>query len=200
MRELFRWNRTIRDLKQQVLQAFETPPMQQPQDDLPIISVLFTWNRGWSSELIYWVSGRQYTHASLGLGDQTECFYSFDARGFRVEHPGHRKVPSGQRESLCYQFRVTREEYDQIEAGVQAYLERKDEHHYNTVGAVFGILRIYQPFKGPGRYFCSEFVSEQLKKHGSFHLKRTANMYFPTNLARDLTTQDNLYRVLVNEI
>jgi predicted oxidoreductase len=44
--------------------------------------------------------------------------------------------------------------------------------HYNLVGTVFCILRIYIPFKKKEDYFCSEFVSEQLKKMDSFKFKK----------------------------
>lgn len=64
------------------------------------ISVLFTSGLGKVSTLIYWLTGRQYTHASIGLGKQTECFYSFDFRGFRTEHPSHRKLRNGKMDSF----------------------------------------------------------------------------------------------------
>jgi superfamily II helicase len=183
-----------------VLQAFANPPNVIQPEQSAILSVLFTRGHDRISELIYWTSGRQYTHASLGLGRQTDCFYSFDYRGFREEHPAHRKILNGQRESLCYQFYVTEEEYTQVENLLNEYKERIEAYRYNTIGAIFSVLRIYLPIKRADRYFCSEFVSEQLKKHSSFRLKRTANMYLPTNLAKVLATQDNLYRILVNEI
>lgn len=38
-------------------------------------------------------------------------------------------------------------------------------------------------------YFCSEFVSEQLRNMKSLHLKQASNMYFPNNLAKALCQQ-----------
>ena len=49
-------------------------------------------------------------------------------------------------------------------------------------------------------YFCSEFVSEQLQQLNSFHLKKAARMYVPNNLAKVLSRQPNLYRVLIDEV
>jgi hypothetical protein len=95
---------------------------------------------------------------------------------------------------------VTESEYRQLETAIESYKSQKQRSHYNLVGTVFCILRIYIPFKRKEDYFCSEFVSEQLKKMDSFKLKKEARMYHPTNLAKVLCRQPNLYRVLVNEV
>lgn len=196
--EIFRWNKTQRTLMQEVLTlTADSVPASEAENE-NVLSVLFTRNGGWIGELIYWVSGRQYTHASLGLGAQTETFYSFDFRGFRCEHPSRRKLRNGQKDSLCLQFRVSASEYRQVEAAIQN--AAKGRIVYNTTGAVLSVLHIYKPFKLRRSYFCSEFVSENLRVLPSFQLKKAANMYLPTNLAKALVMQKNLYRVLVNEV
>lgn len=196
--EIFRWNKTQRTLMQEVLTLTADKVPSATAETDKVLSVLFTRNGGWIGELIYWVSGRQYTHASLGLGKQTETFYSFDFRGFRCEHPSHRKIQNGQKDSLCLQFRVSDSEYRQVEAAIQN--AAKGNIVYNTTGAVLSVLHIYKPFKLRKAYFCSEFVSENLRVLPSFQLKKAANMYLPTNLAKALVMQKNLYRVLVNEV
>ena len=62
------------------------------------------------------------------------------------------------------------------------------------------VLHIYLPVKQKKRYFCSEFVSEQLREISSLKLKKVPGMYLPNNLAKELIFQKNLYRVLVNEV
>ena len=198
--ELFRWNKVQLELKQEIQQIKDQPPKKGTYNQNKIISVLFTRGHGRISELIYWCSGRQYTHASLGLGEQTDCFYSFDYRGFREEHPAHRKLKNNKKESLCYQFRVTEDEYLQLETIIKNYLEQKKTFRYNFLGAVFSVFHIYMPIKSKKVYFCSEFVSEELRRLKSFHLKKAANMYLPTNLAKTLIRQENLYKVLVDKV
>lgn len=198
LKEIFRWNRTQRELKQEILALPLIPEEHVRTEHSKIISVLFTRNRDPISELIYWVTGRQYTHASLGLGEQTEEFFSFDGRGFRREHPGHRKAWRGQKESLCYQFRVTEPEYELLQQNIESI--SAESISYNTLGAVLCVLHIYKPSIGKKVYFCSEFVSEQLRALPSFQLNKAANMYLPTNLAKVLAMQKNLYRVYVNQI
>lgn len=198
--EIFRWNKTQEQLKQEILNLTELSPSKVLEKENYYISVLFTRGHGSMSELIYWITGRQYTHSAIGLGKDIDCFYSFDYRGFRIEHPSHRKLWKGQRESLCYQFKVTKEEYIQIEKEVEKCKKNQQEYGYNMVGAIFSVIRIYFPFKSKKAYFCSEFVSEQLADLDSFHLRKNAKMYLPYNLAKSLSRQKNLYKVLVNEV
>jgi hypothetical protein len=171
------------------------------QEDKPfIVSVLFTRRYDRGAKLVYWLTGRCYTHAALGLGEQTERFYSFGLKGFREEHPAHRKLKDGQKESLCFQFRVSREEFEQVERELRYHMEQKAAYSYNYWGVTFGLLHLAWPFKRKPCYFCSEFVSAKLKQLGSFRLKRSAQRYMPTTLARDLARQQNLCRVLLNEV
>jgi len=195
--EWVRWDAAQRAVKRDVLSPAAVPEKKEKEY---YISVLFTRGTGFTSSLLYWVTGRQYTHASIGLGTQTDCFYSFNFRGFRTEHPSHRRLPGGRKDSLCCQFTVTEEEYRNLEQVIERCLQEQEEFHYNTLGTVFCILRIYLPVKQKKVYFCSEFVSEQLRNMKSFHLKQAANMYFPNNLAKALCQQENLYRVMVNEV
>lgn len=196
LKEWFGWNKTIRELE-----AYLYDPPAEPKDDKPcVLSVLLTRNHGPVSNLIYWCTGRQFTHAALGLGEQTEVFYSFGFHGFREEHPGHRKIHSRHKESLCYQFRITEEEYQQVQRNIEVYQKQAAATRYNLLGAILSPLKIYRPLKPERTYFCSEFVSEQLRSLPSFHLKMRPNMYLPTYLAKALIQQDNLLNVKVNEV
>jgi hypothetical protein len=165
-----------------------------------VVSVLFTRGYDLAARIIFLLTGRCYTHASLGLGEQTDTFYSFNVKGFREEHPAHRQLKNGKKDSLCYQFRVSREEFEQMEHEVRRHVEQKADSCYNYFGVACSTVRIHCRFKKKSSYFCSEFVSEKLKKLKSFRLKRAAQMYMPADLARELAQQKNLYRVLVDEI
>lgn len=199
--ECFKWNTTQKRLKAEILSAETEKLPEMPEEQTSYyISVLFTRGPGFSSDLLYWLTGRQYTHASVGLDKQTECFYSFNFRGFREEHPSHRRLQNGKKDSLCYQFRVSQEDYQKLQKTIQNYLEEKESYHYSYIGALLCILHIYLPWKQQKHYFCSEFVSEQIRQMESFKLKRAPGMYLPGNLAKALGQQKNLYRVLVNEV
>jgi hypothetical protein len=120
--EIFRWNRLQKHLKHEIeemsldyINSTSNSAFAEQDDDSKTISVLFTRSHDPISELVYWVSGRQYTHASIGLDANNECFYSFIGQGFRCEHPSHRKLKNHRKVSLCYQFKVSSEEYYQLE-------------------------------------------------------------------------------------
>ena len=196
--ELFRWNSTQQKLKQEAVVEKQMTPLKD--EDTYYISVLFTRGIGWVSDLIYYTTGRQYTHSAIGLGKDTDTFYSFNFKGFRTEHPAHRRLRKGRKNSLCYQFQVSEKEYRQLEDIIMDCLREKEKFGYNFTGTIFCILHIYLPFKRRYDYFCSEFVSEQLQQLNSFHLKKAARMYVPNNLAKVLSRQPNLYRVLIDEV
>lgn len=198
--EILKWNATQNRLKKELLSGKTGSTVSGEKKEEYYVSALFTRGSGMTSTVIYWLTGRQYTHASIGLGEQTECFYSFDFRGFRTEHPVHRRLKNGRKESLCYQFLISKEEYEELKNVIDGYLREKEKYHYSFIGAVFCVLHIYLPVKQGRHYFCSEFVAEQLRKMKSMNLKKVPGMYLPGGLAKALASQKNLYRVFVNEI
>lgn len=199
--EALKWNVIQKRLKEEVLtEEYKEEKLSVPRKHQRYISVLFTRGTGFFPVLLYWLTGRMYTHASIGLGEQNDCFYSFNFKGFRAEHPAHRRLRKGNKDSLCYQFCVSEVEYLRLQKTIDGYMKEKEEYHYSCLGAVFCILHIYLPLKQKKHYFCSEFVSEQLQNMDSMELKRAPGMYFPNNLAKALVKQKNLHRVLVNEV
>lgn len=197
MIEIFRWNRTITRLKNSLFDFDIKKPIEEFSNH---IAVLFTRNHSFISNLIYFFSGREFTHASIGFGDCLEEFYSFDYRGFRSEHPSHRSISKNSRQSVCYLIRVSDRDYIQLKNTISEMKKEKNTYRYNYIGVLFSTFHIYMPIKTKKVYFCSEFVSEELIKMDSIHLKRKANMYLPTNLAKSLILNENLEKVLVNII
>lgn len=72
------------------------------------ISVLLTKQEDWISKIIYYLTGRGFTHASIGFDENDEEFYSFNIKGFRRERPKKHKDTITQ--SLCFKLNVSREE------------------------------------------------------------------------------------------
>lgn len=195
LKELFGWNKTIQKAKE----TLYAPDTEAKTHTRYTISVLFTRSHASPvSELIYWCTGRAYTHVSIGLGEQTDEFYSYTLKGFRAEHPAHRSMHGKYKNSLCYQFHVTEQEYERMRETIRT--GRETPSRYNLIGVLISAVHIYQPFKQRNHYFCSEFVAEQLRGMESFRLKKEAKMYFPSHLAKALILQDNLYAVKVNEV
>ena len=202
IKELFGWNLIQKQLKQEAVNIGKTVVADEAREEKKeyFISTLFTRGIGFSSNLIYYTTGRQYTHAAIGLGTDRETFYSFNFKGFKTEHPSHRRLRKGKKNSLYYLFRVSEEEYRQLEEMIAACQREKEKYKYNLAGTIFCVLHIYLPFKRRYDYFCSEFVSEQLRQMKSFRLKKSSRMYLPNHLAKILSRQPNLCQVRVNEL
>lgn len=167
-------------------------------EDKKIISVLLTRNHGLFSNFLYITTGRGYTHAAIGLGEGNENFYSFNYKGFVEEHPGHRKTGKRGKESLCFQFRVSREEYDAVKEQIDKMLENRTSFHYNKTGVISSLVHI--PVKRKDAYFCSEFVAEMLKSIEAVELQKQSSLYLPNRLVKELAAQPNVYRVIRDSV
>lgn len=137
-------------------------------------------------------SETKYVHASLSFDDSFRRMYSFGrtnpdnpfSGGFVEENifdGVYKKFPKS--ECLIYKVRVTEEQYYQLEEAIKDFLKHKDKYRYNFLG-LFAIL-INMPVKRKNHYFCSQFVSEVLKK----------SSVYDTNKAPELTKTYDLFSI-----
>lgn len=154
------------------------------------ISVLITKRTDRFSKLIYWLTGRKYTHASIRLDGMGESFYSFTSKGFCRE-PFRwltgRKMVSG----VLYRLEVSGEVYVNAETTLKHFLQNRKHYRYSLLGAILCLLHI--PCKFKNLYFCSQFVAELLVSSGAVDLKRKASTYLPNTLDRELRECPTLY-------
>ena len=146
------------------------------------IFVVLTRTHSIFSNFLYWISGRGYTHASISIDENRECFYSFNFKGFCEEHPlaGKKK----QRKSACYQFEVSEQDYIKIENYLTEFIHKKEDYKYSRRGLALCILKI--PCKIQNEYFCSQFVAEILNLTEGFKLRKKTSLYLPNHLVREL--------------
>ena len=137
------------------------------------LRVLLTKYPGRFSRLLALLSGRGFTHASIGLeGDGR--FYSFSFRGFTEETPDklrRRGVTAGR----CYRIPVTDGAYRLAEARLRAM---------SYIGVALCLLRL--PFHWKNRYFCSQFVAELLSASGAVPLRKAPSLYLPNHFPAEL--------------
>ncbi len=104
------------------------------------LRVLLTKYPGRFSRLLALLSGRGFTHASIGLeGDGR--FYSFSFRGFTEETPDklrRRGVTAGR----CYRIPVTDGAYRLAEARLRAMSARRADYRYSYIGVALCLLRL----------------------------------------------------------
>ncbi len=142
------------------------------------IRVLLTKYSDWISNMVYRLCGKGYTHASISLEEDFNCYYSFNYRGFAFETvEKHRK--RGVRHSRCYQIEVSDEAYENIREKIKLIQETKEEWHYTRLGLLCCILHI--PFRWKKHYFCSQFVAELLEQSGELEMIRPSFLYLPNH-------------------
>lgn len=161
------------------------------------VTILLTKYSDWVSQLVYCLCGHGYTHASLGLGDEPDTYYSFNYRGFCTETTEkHRR--RGVTVSQSYELSVSDDAYERIQARIEEFRRRKSELHYSRLGVVFCVLHI--PFKRKNHYFCSQFVAETLQCADVLPQKKRASLYLPNSFRKELPASKRLLRICANPI
>lgn len=161
-----------------------------------VITVLLTRYRSIFANFIYWISGRGYTHASLGLDEDDGCYYSFNFKGFKIEHPGKWKKIYGN--SISYKLEVPQEEYDVIRITILEMEHHREQYRYSRLSLLLCLLHI--PCKIKNRYFCSQFVAEMLQLSKSIRLEKRASLYLPNDLPCELKRQYCLKEIIYNPL
>lgn len=149
----------------------------------------------------------RYTHASIGLSEDLNTFYSFVHKGFIVEKITRYLKP--EREPFpcaLYEIEVPEKVYQNIKQLLQSYAARRSSLRYSRFSLILCLLGI--PFKQKNSYFCSHFVAEvlqrakavQLPKNSvlclpkDFHNLKETRMIFRGNL-QEMVTQYHLYEL-----
>lgn len=152
------------------------------------------------SKMIHALTGFNYTHASIGLDEDLNTFYSFVVKGFIVERID-RYVKPDKTPMPCrlYELEVSQRVYDRVKEIVQAFELQRHHFEYSRMGVVMGLCHI--PYKRRFKYFCSQFVAEVLNNSSAVKLRKNSNLYFPDDLRRlpgmKLDFQGNLKGLLL---
>lgn len=148
------------------------------------IILMLTRFPGRFADFLEIVTGCYYTHASIGLEENKNIFYSFVGKGF-IEEEITRYIRPGREPFPCqvYELEVSEEEYETIRHLINNFKKNKSVLKYSKLGVFFGLLRI--PYKRKDHYFCSQFVAEILKEGRKKPLSKKSTRCFPEDL-RDM--------------
>lgn len=160
------------------------------------LSVLFVNYEDFWSKVVYYILGKGYGHASIGVDEDEEVYYSFNFKGFRREKP--RKHEAIVSKSICYKLSVSKEEYDKVVEMIEEFQRRRFEWKYNLVGMLLSRINIKRQKKD--HYFCSEFVVEMLQRAKIAEFNKSAAHYLPNRLEQELQKFRNLEQVILNPI
>lgn len=145
--------------------------------------ILLTRFPGLDAKLLMSYMRFPYSHASVGLEEDLQTFYSFVVKGFIVEDivryckPGRAPFPCA-----LYELEVPEPVYDMAKDTLQDFVRRKKSLRYSFIGMFLSLIHI--PTRWKGRYFCSQFVAEVLQKCKAAKLKKSSTLYFPKDLLR----------------
>ena len=160
------------------------------------ITILLTKPNDFLSRIVYFFTGRGYTHASIGLDDLADTFYSFNIKGFRMEHPKRHKDMI--KKSICYELDVTKEEHEKVTELIGDFQAERFSWKYDRIGLLLTILGISH--KRKKHYICTQFVAELLQKAKIMNLSKNASLYVPNILGQEVRELISLRRVNIDPI
>lgn len=142
------------------------------------IYILLTRFDDGGAKLLRTLTGCYYTHASIGLEEDMNTFYSFVYKGFIVEQIT-RYIKPDKTPYPCelYRLEVCEKTYKRVKKMLNSFVEAKSKFRYTRLGVarcLFGI-----PHKEKLSYFCSYFVADVLKKCGAVCIERNTSLYLP---------------------
>ncbi len=149
---------------------------------MPRIHILLSNFLDTGSKVITALTGCRYPHASVGLDEDINTFYSFVSRGFIVEKIS-RYIKPGRAAYPCrlYTLEVSDRVYLRIKELISYFVKYKPYLGYSRLGIALSLLGIpYRP--SPLRFFCSQFVAEVLERAGAVRLKKKSTRYFSDDL------------------
>ena len=142
------------------------------------------------SNLVYRLTGAQYTHISLAFDEDLSTLYSSTRKN------GYTMFPAGpsreylnrgvflMRENIpcaLYALEVTDEAYTRAKRRTQHMMHYGELYRFNSLGLLLCWMHIR--WQRRRHYFCSQFVSEVLQKSGALELPKPSTLMHPSDYA-----------------
>lgn len=133
------------------------------------------------SKAIEAMTGFYYTHASIGLEEDMNTFYSFVVKGFIVEKIT-RYVRADRAPLPCqlYEMEVPEWVYRRMKRVLETYVQNSVALRYSKLGVALCLFGI--PYKRRFSYFCSQFVADVLAESHAVDLKKSSALYLPGDI------------------
>lgn len=147
------------------------------------IYVLLTKFTDTASKAIRGLTRSTYTHASIGIDENCEEFYSFVTNGFRKEQFNRFSKTRRQETACClYKIHVSEEIYDEICIILKKHESKANYYKYSKLGVALCLLHIGHKIRH--RYFCSQFVAEILQMSDVIQAKKSSSLYLPDDFMK----------------
>ena len=140
------------------------------------------------SNLVYHITGAQYTHVSLAFDPNLTTLYSSTRKNGYTMFPAgpskeylNRGVFRLREDIPCalYALDVTEEAYLRARRRADHMMAHGELYRFNSLGLLLCALHIR--WKRRRHYFCSQFVSEVLQKSGSLDLPKHSTLMHPND-------------------
>ena len=140
------------------------------------------------SNLVYSLTGAQYTHISLAFDEDLSTLYSSTRKN------GYTMFPAGpsreylnrgvflMRENIpcaLYALEVTDEAYTRAKRRTQHMMHHGELYRFNSLGLLLCWMHIR--WQRRRHYFCSQFVSEVLEQSGALALPKDSTLMHPND-------------------
>ena len=140
------------------------------------------------SNLVYSLTGAQYTHISLAFDEDLSTLYSSTRKN------GYTMFPAGpsreylnrgvflMRENIpcaLYALEVTDEAYTRAKRRTQHMMHHGELYRFNSLGLLLCWMHIR--WQRRRHYFCSQFVSEVLEQSGAMTLPKDSTLMHPND-------------------
>ena len=152
------------------------------------------------SNLVYRLTGAQYTHISLAFDENLSTLYSSTRKNGYTMFPAgpsreylNRGVFRLRPEAPCalYALEVSEEAYIRARRRADHMMAHGKLYRFNVLGLVLCAMHIR--WQRRRHYFCSQFVSDVLEKSGALELPKASTLMHPSDYA-ELPQLRCLYR------
>lgn len=155
------------------------------------IYILLTRSNTILSKLVRFVTDDAYTHVSMAFDENLTTLYSSSRKNGRTLFPAgpctesltgdyykrHDHIPCA-----VYELSVSDEAYERAKREVEQIMEKADQYHFNIIGLLLCQLNI--PYHRKKYFFCSQFVSEILKRSHALALPKDTSLMKPVDYTK----------------
>lgn len=155
------------------------------------IYILLTKSDTYVSKVISLLTKDRYTHASISFEEDLQPLYSFSRKFVYSPLPaGLRNEPLtegffkkyDQIPCALYELHVKDEVYQLARQEVERMMCEAPRYRFSVMGLL--LCRLNIPFHRKYCYFCSEFVSEILRRSKALHLPKDASLMRPNDYTK----------------
>lgn len=152
------------------------------------IYILLTRTTTILSRAVHLLTADDYTHVSIAFNKNLQPLYSSSRKNGRTLFPAGPCMESFKRGYLkehidipcaVYELEVTPEVYNRAKREVEKVMKNADNYHFNIIGLL--LCRMNIACNRKKNYFCSQFVSEVLKRSKALSLPKESSLMRPSD-------------------